>query len=285
MAEPSLERVVALIDELAPLRAQAAWDNSGVQVAVPPRRLAAPCARLALVLDPLPDQVDQALAWGADCVLCHHPLAMAPRLLNTWDDYTRTVAACLKAEALCYAAHTSLDAVPTGPAGWLARELQLGDVVVLEPTLITDIVTYGVGQVGALPHSLAWTELLERVHRLVGRDFCTVSGPLPQRVATVAVCPGSGASLARAARDAGAEVLVTGDVKHHAALESPLALIDVGHFSLEEEMMRRWAEDLAGHPELAGTTVRFFPGADPFTLYPRTERPAVPPSDLPGRTP
>ena len=63
---------------------------------------------------------------------------------------------------------------------------------------------------------------------------------------------------------AGADVFVTGDVKYHAALDARdggLRVLDVGHFVLEEEMMRRFAERLAA--ELS-VPVRFFAGSDPL---------------------
>ncbi|MFW5836993.1 MAG: Nif3-like dinuclear metal center hexameric protein, partial [Desulfovibrionaceae bacterium] len=60
------------------------------------------------------------------------------------------------------------------------------------------------------------------------------------------------------------DVFITGDIKYHQALEAQIPIIDVGHFCLEEEMMRRTAgllqESLAPH----GLEVRFFEGSEPF---------------------
>jgi putative NIF3 family GTP cyclohydrolase 1 type 2 len=52
----------------------------------------------------------------------------------------------------------------------------------------------------------------------------------------VAVVGGSGAEFADAARDAGADLFVTGDVKYHQALEAAagaMPVVDVGHASGE----------------------------------------------------
>ena len=63
---------------------------------------------------------------------------------------------------------------------------------------------------------------------------------------------------------AGAEIFITGDLKYHPALEAaeqlPL-ILDVGHFCLEEEMMRRFADRLREELPLP---VAFYPGRDPF---------------------
>ena len=73
---------------------------------------------------------------------------------------------------------------------------------------------------------------------------------------------------AHAARLAGADIFITGDVKYHTALDTQLCLFDVGHHSLEEEMMRRAAIHLQhACPMLE---VVFVPSASPFQpVHPR----------------
>jgi dinuclear metal center YbgI/SA1388 family protein len=59
-----------------------------------------------------------------------------------------------------------------------------------------------------------------------------VSGKVPKRVATVAVCPGSGGRLVPVAAAAGADVFVTGEVRYHNMREAEhhgLAIVELGH--------------------------------------------------------
>lgn len=68
------------------------------------------------------------------------------------------------------------------------------------------------------------------------------AGAGDREVGTVAVVPGSGASAIRSAVVAGADVLVTGDVKHHdarAALDMGLAIVDPGHAATERPGVAR----------------------------------------------
>ncbi|MFP5239984.1 MAG: Nif3-like dinuclear metal center hexameric protein [Acidobacteriota bacterium] len=125
---------------------------------------------------------------------------------------------------------------------------------------------FGYGLVGTLPTPLAWEGFLAVLRRAVPRSFYTFIGAQPDTVSTVAYCTGSGSSCAAKAFAKGADVFITGDVTHHAALDiEPLGLtIDVGHRSLEEEMMRRLAGDFAGRFSEKGLEVRFFPSADPM---------------------
>ena len=81
-------------------------------------------------------------------------------------------------------------------------------------------------------------------------------------------------SLLEDAARTGADLYITGDMKYHDALSlqsrqsgscsnfCPMSILDIGHFSLEEEMMRRFALQL--EKELEGVTVTFLPGRDPF---------------------
>jgi putative NIF3 family GTP cyclohydrolase 1 type 2 len=127
----------------------------------------------------------------------------------------------------------------------------------------------GFGEIGDLPRAVSPEVFLKKLSALAGRRHMTLCGPRPERIRRVAYCPGSGASVLERAFARGADVFVTGDMKYHAALEAPGLVVDVGHFCLEEEMMRRFAADLAGRAK--GVTVRFFEGADPF----RTGAPRV----------
>ncbi|BDQ34640.1 hypothetical protein JCM14722_21820 [Pseudodesulfovibrio portus] len=125
----------------------------------------------------------------------------------------------------------------------------------------------GFGEAGDLPQPMGWDEFLARVDGLVKRDALLISGPQPETVSRVAYCGGSGSSLIDKAAAAGADVFITGDMKYHPAVETPVCVIDAGHFSLEEEMMRRFGAEL--DRELDGVEVRFFEGVDPFRVYAR----------------
>jgi len=256
-----ITRIIEHIERLAPLAAQAPWDRSGLQVL----GLSPAAGRLAVGLDPTPAFMAAALGWGADFLLTHHPLYREPKPLDAAGPFLDAARAVLSAGAWLYSAHTSLDANPAGPAGWLARELGLSGLAVLEPTAPG----LGFGQVGDLPAPLRWDDFARALAGKVRRDFWTLAGLRPESVSRVAVCPGSGSSLVPAARAAGAQVLVTGDLKYHQALDAGhpatgLGVVDVGHFALEEEMARLLAEILTAELVPAGVEVRFFPGRDPL---------------------
>lgn len=110
----------------------------------------------------------------------------------------------------------------------------------------------GLGRVGRLPVPLSLVELADHLRRELDAPGLRFVGAPDSPLSRVALCSGSGASLLRAALRAGAQVLVTGDVKYHEAREAEelgIALIDAGHFPTEiimvEEVSRRLGSLLA----------------------------------------
>ena len=256
--------IINLIEKMAPPEFAASWDNSGVQVAA----LREEIQSLAVLLDPTPESLGQAAEAGADFILAHHPLLRQPRYPNRVDSYLSTLSLLFTRNIWLYSAHTSLDANPEGPVRWLARELGLQSLEVLESTvpLGPNSPLSGFGFSGILPEALSYNEFCRSLAAALGKDSWQSCGPKPAQVFRVACCPGSGHSLLTDAVASGADVYITGDVKYHIALEAVnlgLHVLDVGHFILEEEMMRRFAADLAAALPLP---VRFISGRDPITV-------------------
>lgn len=326
-----VHELIAMIEATAPLRWAASWDRSGVQVAAGKKQV----GKLAVGLDAAPGLIDQALAWGADFILVHHPLALKPELPARPNGYHYVLGALLRHDAWLYAAHTSLDVQPRGPVRWLAGELGLKNVSVLEETgrrvgrwfrilgpesrieqvaqglagrpgvevyplgarvlevvaapgsdfdvygtvsseeddalrvvsreLDLPVESIGFGFVGDLPTPTPWEDFYEALKRLLGGPPRALAGTVPEEVGRLACCPGSGASLLGSVASVGAQVYVTGDLKYHdaqAARELGYLVMDVGHFVLEERMMRIFSEELRRKLTHGAVEVAFFPGID-----------------------
>ena len=258
--------IIRIIEEIAPLSGAASWDKSGMQLASYNNAI----HNLALCLDPSPPAIRRAMQLEAQLLITHHPLLITPRLPAALDSFHEALSLLFKADMALYAAHTSLDVVMDGPAGWLAQEFALHEMRVIEPCPGQSGPLRGFGCVGELPKPLSLDLLLARLARHISLDGASLSG-LPVDNARpfkrIAYCPGSGSSLLQAAAEAEADIFITGDVKYHSALDAPLPLLDVGHHALEEEMTRRFAVLLS--ERLSGAHTHFIPSTNPI-------RPAMP---------
>ena len=261
-----LYNIINIIEEIAPLSGGASWDNSGMQLAAYNNAVHA----LAFCLDPRPSAIRRAVQLGVQLLVTHHPLLITPRLPTMLDSFHEALSLLFKADMALYAAHTSLDVVMDGPAGWLAQELALREIHVLDPCPCRTSPLRGFGCVGTLPEPLTFDVLLARLAEHISLDGASLSGipvEYSRPLKRIAYCPGSGSSLIRAAADAEADIFITGDVKYHNALDAPLPLLDVGHHSLEEEMTRRFASLMS--ERLSGVEAHFIPSTNPV-------RPAMP---------
>lgn len=255
--------LLACFEELAPLALAAPWDNSGLQIAAHRDEI----NHIAVTLDPCPESVQKALAIKADCIFTHHPLLLSPKYLNNLDDiYYKTASLLIKNDIPLYSAHTCLDSMPA--AFWLADEFGLVNRKILEPAGEIGTVQYGIGVCGELAAPLSsdtfYTKLCQYLPHT--RPFFSI-GKLPDTIKRIALCGGSGSSLADEAKNLGADCLITGDTKYHTALDitqesKNFAIIEVGHHSLEEEMMKRFAVLL--QKKLPNLRISFIPSKDPF---------------------
>lgn len=106
----------------------------------------------------------------------------------------------------------------------------------------------GFGRVGELPEPVPLAVLAERVRDGLPAPHLRFAGPPDAEVRRVAVVGGAGDSLSGAALSAGADVYLTGDLRHHVtldALELGLSLIDAGHHATESAAMPAFLDRLA----------------------------------------
>ncbi|WP_261765366.1 Nif3-like dinuclear metal center hexameric protein [Actinotalea fermentans] len=148
----------------------------------------------------------------------------------------------------------------------------------------------GGGRVGDLPAPMTLGDFARRVAQVLPptAQGVRVAGDLAAPVRRVAVVGGSGDSFFDAVRSSGADVYVTGDLRHHPALElrerarfeaaregrvpedgRPF-LVDVAHSASEWPWLARAAADLADDVRALGTTVETRVSAvrtDPWTAH------------------
>ena len=129
---------------------------------------------------------------------------------------------------------------------------------------------FGAGRVGSLVDVLPLEELARLVKEACRVPALRLVGDPHRPVKRVAVCGGDGGDLLHAASRAGADVLITGDLGHHQALEAldlGLTVVDAGHFGTEWPGMADLSEWLNSRLEAEGYQTRCElaeSGRDPF---------------------
>lgn len=107
----------------------------------------------------------------------------------------------------------------------------------------------GIGRVGDLAQPVTLREFLALVGDRLGCDHLSYQtggrDADARAIRRVAICGGSGASYLDAAKRAGADVYLTGDVKYHdgqTARQLGVAVVDAGHFATERPIVQALAD-------------------------------------------
>jgi len=114
------------------------------------------------------------------------------------------------------------------------------DEVAYDLVPLLDGATTGFGRVGRLPTPMRLADLAERIRTGLPAPHLRFAGDPDREVVRVAIVGGAGDALLDAARAAGADVYVTGDLRHHVTLDAVslgLQLIDAGHHATEVAAM------------------------------------------------
>lgn len=223
------------LNELAPETCACSWDNPGLLTGRSDKEI----RKVLVALDATDAVVEQAVREQADLLLTHHPLIFTPvRHINDGDFIGRRLLALIRNDICCYAMHTNFDAAPGCMADLAAARLHLLEGHPLEVMGEADGAEYGIGKAGILLKALPLKELAGQVKEAFGLPCVTVYGSeqVTGLVRRAAICPGSGRGMAEAAKKAGAQVLITGDIGHHDGIDAAadgVAIIDAGHYGLE----------------------------------------------------
>ena len=113
--------------------------------------------------------------------------------------------------------------------------------------LITPPDGKGMGRIGSMP-KISRLELLEQIKLKLGVQNVLVAGPLDGEVTTAACCAGACGSLINDAIAQRADLLLTGEVRHHDALKAAAAGMTVVcalHSNSERLTLRRLAQRLS----------------------------------------
>ncbi len=226
-----LER--ALLREFPAADAEA-WDRTGLLVG----ERGLPVAKVAVALDPTVDAIDQAARIGASVLITHHPAFLTPPAAFAPEPSVAAspgagVWAAIRNQVALMSFHTALDVSPNA-ARVLPGMLGLRFTGRFACPLATSR-RKGYGQVCEVPGNEDAPETLARLAARCTAVFGRAprvwgSADAPVRRAVTAT--GSAGEVGSAALALGADVLICGEVKYHAALDlsrAGLAVIELGH--------------------------------------------------------
>ncbi len=234
----TVKELFDFLEERYPASLSEEWDRDGLMCCPDPD---AEISRVLAALDVTEGAIARAKEIGANVILSHHPLIFEPlEAVRADHPVGRKLLSLISAGISVISLHTRADAAPGGVNALLATALDLYEVIPFGN---------GLGRCGLLD-----TEEPEPIADFARRVAAALSSPaviygdagMPVR--RVAVVGGSGKSMIAAAKEAGADTMVSGRLSYETVNEAGslgINLLEAGHFYTEALLPKRWAEDLA----------------------------------------
>ena len=196
--------IVRKIEQFAPLETQEKWDCSGWLVETENQDI----KKIMLCLTVTDDVVRQAREQNCDMIVSHHPLFNVSIKYKNID---------------IYCAHTNLDRAKGGTTDTLIKTLGLAKFIVANSDE---------GFVRYINYETSLQDFVKRLKK-ISPHLRYVNNKGVTQLKRMAFCAGSGTEFIQEAFENGADAIVTGDLKFHTALDSPIVVFDIGHFESE----------------------------------------------------
>ncbi|MDX8335269.1 MULTISPECIES: Nif3-like dinuclear metal center hexameric protein [Cetobacterium] len=229
-----LSKLISFLEDKFPAFLSEEWDNVGLLVGKRDLKING----ILLSLDITEKVIDKAIECGANLIITHHPMIFKPMKNITTDSLTgKKIIRLIENGISVYSMHTNLDSGKNGLNDFLGENI-LG----FKNGKILDSIEkngreFGIGRVYKLENILTIENLSQLLkEKLKLNSINIVKSNEEKEIKKVALISGAGASYWRKAKKLGAQVLITGDVKYHEAMdakEENFSLIDIGHFESE----------------------------------------------------
>ena len=230
---PTLADVVDLLHEWYPPDTAMDFDAVGLVAGSPDAEV----GKVMFAVDPTIEVAREAVEWGADLLVVHHPLYLTPvSSVAATTPKGRTLDTLTSGGCALLTAHTNADQAVSGVSESMAYALGLRDLAPILPSEPGSAT--GQGRVGTVDETTLGAFAAVVADALPTTTHgVRVAGESDRPVRRVAVCGGAGDFLLDGLVAEDVDVFVTSDLRHHRAGEflehGGAALVDVAHWAAE----------------------------------------------------
>lgn len=220
--------IIAIMEEIAPKELACNWDHVGVMAGNPAQEVSG----IMLCLDLTRQVLDEAVGEGCNMIITHHPLVFNPlTTLSEESPRGRLLCDIVRENIMVFSAHTNLDFCEGGVNDSLLKQLGVS-----EP--LSD--ASGQHRFGDLPRIMTVREFAEYVDDRLSAEGVRVV--LPETITEddyvkrVGVSCGGYDGETEWLYECEADVLVTGEIKHAAAVDLEMedfVTVAAGHYATE----------------------------------------------------
>lgn len=217
----TVKNIENLVGKIAPYELAEPWDNVGLLLG----RAGSPVTRVLTALDLTDGVIAEAKALGVQAIVTHHPLMMdARRRFTDADREGRLMLELAQNGIALIAAHTNFDSAPGGVNDTLMALMGAKNVQ-----------GEGCVRLSELEEGMTFEKLCARAQKRLHAAVRAYGAP-DTPVTRLGCCSGAGGGFFEKAKALGADCFITGEIKHHIALDAMdqgVCVIEAGHFETE----------------------------------------------------
>jgi len=235
------------MEEIAPTDLSETWDNVGLIIGSPEMIV----NKVMICLDVTSEAVREAAEHGVNLIISHHPVIFKGLKNINFKTFSGELIYNIIRNDICvYSAHTNYDYSDKGVNQQLAEALELKQIKPLveeKDNTSRNPRTYELVRVGMLPCPMVMEDFIKYIKDKLKVHTVRVVGWREKAINKVAVFCGSFDPEITDLVINKSDVLVTGDLKYHQALEileNKYCVVDAGHFSTEKIMVPNTARML-----------------------------------------
>lgn len=237
------ELFLEFLNKISPEENSSEWDNGGIQILFRERDI----KKVLVTLDVTKEVIDEAIRRNSDLILAHHPLIFKPvSKIDDKEENSSNLIKLIQNGISVYSAHTSFDVVKGGNNDFLVELLDL-KAVDTKNNEFQDSKNDFI-RISCFKEKMSIidiSELIKRKLKISHKLNAVYNDEEP--IGKVAVCTGAGGNFVRYALDNKCDLMITGDVNYHTALEAKecnLKLIDITHFHSEKIFIKNISEKI-----------------------------------------
>ena len=222
-----LKKIIDFMEEKFPLLYAEDFDNPGL--------LAGKCDNdvkaVLLCLDCDKYVVKEAVKKGVQLIISHHPIIFSPiKSVTDKNNSGEMLVSAIENGISIYSAHTNLDSAPGGLTDAVCELLLLEPIGTMEGYL---------GRICNAPKGMTIKSLCNLIKEKFGVKEVYTTAKKDRSVAKIAICNGGGGGeMCDAAFESGADIYISGDLKHHELREFLLTdgidFIEMRHYDSEK---------------------------------------------------
>lgn len=232
-----LQKIIDIVKNKYPEYLQYSWDNSGLNIGNQDNDI----KKIMTTLEVTQETVDEAIEKNVDLIISHHPFLFSKINKITKNDIKgNLIYKLIKNDISVYCMHTNFDVALDGLNDYFLKIIEIEnkgilDVIGKEESYLNGV-EYGLGRIGILNQKMSAEDLVNIIKNKLNVSKVRFIGDLEKDVKNIAVVTGAGAEYFKMTKEMNIDILITGDMKYHQAmdaLEIGACVMDLGHFETE----------------------------------------------------